>query len=650
MQILPAFVSESTAVPQQGSGHDGTGFSRLFSHYMEGAPAEVTPTMNDSYAGKQMLADSNPHANVGNDSDMFTAKTPYISTASGVDRSEIRFTEKEVRKIAKGLQKEGMDPAVVNAVLELAGNPMGVTTPDIMQAIVGAIRKAAQVTDEDMERIGGLLSQLDPEGGLSANVTDDLLAGRTHQAWGRISAALSAMDLESSLQVNSEDITALGKALALSDTVLEALRKQFGGTESVTTSPQGMLRMMASAQQELGDKQTELEKLAACFEKVLSPVAQEARMRLATEDAANGRAQRSVEQSAVLIRDTVTQKALERQLGLVDENGEPVAQAADTSKKSQAETTKKSQANALAKNKAETPSPDKAETPSPDKVETPSSDKAETQLADRTESRAKTMAETQADATTANRKTAQDSKADEDAQSSANRDQGNRGGADTSDAQHKPEKTGTAKTATAWDSLADRIVYHEQAAVPTMTASQNAQMQPQTQATLPHTSAQVLNQVEQGMLTAMRDGSQKLELQLTPEHLGAVTVVLTTTKNGEISALLKAEKPETAAALTQQSEHLRSILEQQGLKVDKVEVQTQLQDHRGNMQWQGMDQHNASQEQQAQAHAQEQQRIMRLGRLHRGGSDAHLERNMHSGSQQAHNAENTAERGLYIVA
>ena len=178
------------------------------------------------------------------------------------------------------------------------------------------------------------------------------------------------------------------------------------------------------------------------------------------------------------------------------------------------------------------------------------------------------------------------------------------------------------------------------------TASQSGQAtQTVAQPVLPPYATQVLRQVEQGLLTGMRDGPQRLELQLSPEHLGALTMVLTV-KNGEISALLRPERSETAALLNQQTDQLRFSLEQQGLKVDKVEVQLQSQDGRNNMTWQGMAQHNSSQEQQQTR--EEQGRILRLGRLHRGSS-ADLDRKMHINEHSARQPADLAGERLHIV-
>ncbi len=604
MQILPTTLSDAGVQAGYSNARDDLGFSRLFSSYMDGSPAEVTPSFEDSAnsGARRAMTDSNPHAAVGSEEDMFTVQAPYVQTAiKGSGAEEIRFTPEEVRTIAAGLQREGLDPAVINAVMELAGNPMGVTTPDIMKAIVSTVRTAAKLTDSDLDRIAAFMKRLDPEGGLADSVTADILAGRTMQAWERIVVALNALDPDTVLDISRDDVAALGKGLGLSENTQSALLKSFGGASSLQLSAAGFQNLMTPAQHELGERQAQLEKLAGSFERVLSPVAQQARMRIAAEEAAAGRAERNVEHSKTLIKDTVTEKGL----GRVDEDGQPLGK--DGSK---AAPTRTEEGNAKA-----------------------------------VQSRAEVAAGKAAELAVAREGSGQRETGSGDGR---NRRSGNNG---REAGQAESLELGKKERTSAWDALLDKVQYQGSSAgqaspltSPTQAAPQTGQAIPQQ---LPNYAPQVLKQVEQGILTGSKNGLQRLELQLTPESLGAVTVVLTT-KNGEISALLRPERPETAALMNQQTDQVRFALEQQGLKVDKVEVQTQLQDQRNFMTWQGMDQHNASQEQQAQA--KDQQRILRLGRLHRGGSDDFgVERIMQSDGQVLRHTAEVAGRGLHII-
>ncbi|WP_302148862.1 flagellar hook-length control protein FliK, partial [uncultured Desulfovibrio sp.] len=116
-------------------------------------------------------------------------------------------------------------------------------------------------------------------------------------------------------------------------------------------------------------------------------------------------------------------------------------------------------------------------------------------------------------------------------------------------------------------------------------------------ATPPQLARQVAGQVESGLLASMQNGGTRLDLQLHPQELGAITLSLTV-RNGEVTALIRPEKSETADMVNRQMEHIRLNLEQQGLKVDKVEVRLDSNQQDASA-WQDLQQHNSWQEEDA---------------------------------------------------
>ncbi len=114
-----------------------------------------------------------------------------------------------------------------------------------------------------------------------------------------------------------------------------------------------------------------------------------------------------------------------------------------------------------------------------------------------------------------------------------------------------------------------------------------------------YVSADVLRQVENGMLKNLGQGGHRLTLNLTPEDLGAVNVMLTV-KDKDVQAVIKTDTAEAAKIIGDQLNRVRESLEQQGLKVSKLEVQTGLagQDQAA---WQGADRHNEARQQQEEA-------------------------------------------------
>ena len=159
-------------------------------------------------------------------------------------------------------------------------------------------------------------------------------------------------------------------------------------------------------------------------------------------------------------------------------------------------------------------------------------------------------------------------------------------------------------------------------------------------------AAQVARQVESGLLSALKDGGSRLDLQLHPQELGAITLTLTA-RNGEVSARIRSEKSETAEMVSRQLDSIRANLEQQGIKVDKIEVQIQNQQGDDGRQWQNLDQHNSRQEEDARR--EELARLKNLATLRNSEENSDsgiLEQPVHSLGQTAR----YATQSLHVVA
>lgn len=542
------------------SGRDDAHFSALLSGLMDSPAAYVTPTL-DVYANvnaaPDLMATNDPYA--GQDDQ---ANASAVSTLEGADipTSDIRFTDAELKQIADNLRKE--DAEAARRVEELAGHPGGVSVAEVVSAV--AREEPAQLTDGDLARIEALTTELDPSGELGKSVLADLRNGDIARAWASLSNALKGLDPDSALSVSKDQILSLGKALRLPQTTLTRLGAAFGGAEELSFTPGGLKNFLAPMDKGVTEKLEARVKLAATLETAMKDVVRDARKRLELEAQAAGRGSRRVDQSQTLIEDTVTRNGFNRR----------TATDAETSR-------------------------------------------ATEETAARTAD--ELVAEARALQTSAERATGRTA----DGNSPNPRDQRGQGlnaGRDSRNADAAREMAGRTETpANPWESLLDRLDAASRA--PGMTSplptSQNipttAGNAARTATPSPY-SAQVLNQVEKGLLSALSNGTTRLELQLHPAELGAVNVLLST-KNGEVSALLRPERPETASLLMQQLGDLRAELEQQGIRVDKVDVQTQVRDEYGTT-WQGMDQHNAAREQRNRT--EELDRLRRLGRTGSG--------------------------------
>lgn len=157
--------------------------------------------------------------------------------------------------------------------------------------------------------------------------------------------------------------------------------------------------------------------------------------------------------------------------------------------------------------------------------------------------------------------------------------------------------------------------------------------------TMERTAApRMARQVETAILKNLGQGTKQLTMQLNPENLGKLNVVLQT-KGDEVRALIRADNPDTARMIADQLESIKSSLENQGLKVAKLDVQTGLSGNQDSMNWFGEKGHNFAREREEAARMRSQLRMMR-------GEADELAQDMNS----LHDKANLSQQGLHIVA
>lgn len=152
------------------------------------------------------------------------------------------------------------------------------------------------------------------------------------------------------------------------------------------------------------------------------------------------------------------------------------------------------------------------------------------------------------------------------------------------------------------------------------------------------TAPKLARQVESAFLKNLSNGTKQLNLQLTPENLGKLSIVLSV-QNKEVNAVIRTENHEAAKLINDQLDSIRNTLESQGLKVDKLEVQAGLANNQDNSQWQGEMQHNLARERESLAFMRNHLRTMR-------GEQGDVAQDMQSIREQAIHAAH----GLHVVA
>lgn len=166
--------------------------------------------------------------------------------------------------------------------------------------------------------------------------------------------------------------------------------------------------------------------------------------------------------------------------------------------------------------------------------------------------------------------------------------------ADTGDAPRAMESEETVTDASA--GVQETPVFEDNFAVPVKVAQPEQPVAPEAD----DAAGKIADQVEQ----AIANGDSKVEIRLTPENLGQLTVQITRSGDGSLSIVLNATTDKAAALLERHSTGLQNLLAGQNQVQVKVEIQANAEqqsrflnpDSDGNHQQQGQQQHHQQQE------------------------------------------------------
>lgn len=544
MQFIPTFSSQAVS----SFLFDTAGFTAA----SYGADSDFNDLMRDALEDREEERAARPSASQTASSPLLAGPYNPRTSANGVTFTldEIKFTKTELAELRTQLLREGAPEDALSAFDLLADQPDGAMLGQVLASL--QLSTKASLTDEDAESLTALLNQIDPSGVLADQTADLLRNGHSQQALAGISQALAELDDASEVHLSRDDLHLLGRALNLPENVLSQMKSLFGDAESLSLTRDQMGALLAPAQDHLGQLALRQQKLDDAADATVKLVVSKARDRMKKEREAESHQSREVEQSKTLIKETVQE----------DSNGtltEALRQSGDAKLNE-----------ALSRNAQGEDLPDGFE-----HMDAAARDTPQRHLS--------------GDGQNGSPWGGQNGKG------------GNGSGNDAWSSLLSRVKTGgAATTATAATPRADGVMGTAFAALHQLAdpaAAQNAAARPA--AVGPYLSPQAAQQVQNGLLSALHNGGTRLDLQLNPVELGSIAITLQS-RNGEVSACLRVEKPETLQAMQQQAESIRLQLEQQGVKIDKIEVQLQNQgDQRQDGGWEHMQQHNTWAEQHA---------------------------------------------------
>jgi len=544
-----------------------------------------------------------------------------VLTAPG----QISLSYQDVISLRNQLEKSGVSPDRLERLTQMASTP---GTYSLGQ-VISALRKDGPYANLDA---AGTATQtlvgnqrLDAKQflqklGMQPEEADSMLtqmdAGNTDAVWKAVSAKLTEKTDGDAIDVNASELEAMAKGLKLSPEVLAAMQKLFGGQTEISTTASGLKAVLVPAGQEMAAREQADRNLASALGSALDPVLQAAKKSADRIKQSDRRGDRAAQHSEVLIREAATGKA----------NGTGVAPALDAERRDEgsanAGKTRQSGLMRTGGTSQEHTGP-LADPRSAHAQNAQAGQNAEALQGSNTPQGGKQAGQQ----VQANQGTASAQAFGLDKQTGQSGQSGQSGDGKGSAWQDQHGRSSSGAASDPWAELLRKIDVSPSfsGAAQSMAADASASAtnaasaaQRQGQALTPYLSEQAAAQLERGILSSMQDGTRQLTMRLDPGELGNVTVTLSV-RNGEVNATIRPDRTETAQAINDQLHVLRTALEQQGLKVDRLEVQTQLQDNSLSQAWQDAAQHNAGQEQQARS--AERERFRRLRRMREGDED-----------------------------
>lgn len=518
---------------------------------------------------------------------------------------EVTFTKKELQELRASLIKAGAPEDALSGLDALIQSPDGAMLAQVMASL--QMNSTVKLSDSDKDALTGLFNQIDPSGELAVNALDLMQQGKGLQALALIQKTFNEAAHNGTIDISQSDMAALAKGLGLPASVQQQLMSSFGGADGLRCSSSQFGNLMNPARAHLADRENKQAKLDEAAAQTVRQVIRKARERMEKEAQAESLQSREVQQSKAMIDRTVQKQSRENLEAALDASQKENAAREQAARFSEAGGRSADARQSAVIDKTDNGLSATGMGKAGEDEQNARANARRGDAADTTGMRMRYSETSEAAATEDGLRRLQLSRQGlEDGKTDAERI------GLVQDARHAVTASGDGQKQSGMSDLGGNLHNGQDKAADLAAQFQNTRLeaarfeatrldaaQQNSQSSL---SRQVGQQVQDSFLQAMRSNVRRLDVELHPAELGAITLTLTM-RNGEVSAQIRSEKSETAELVSQQLENIRINLEQQGFKVDKLEVGLQNQQKdlaEGNdSQWQNMQQHNARQEEDA---------------------------------------------------
>lgn len=617
MQILPSDYSIQSQDTGAATAASASGnFAGIFQSSLDSSDSDPVDNFLDSVHSAIDAVNRGESENVKEALEEDEATGPLVDapysrhTLNGVlyTLDEVTFTKKELQDLRASLIKAGAPEDALGGLDALMQSPDGAMLAQVMASL--QMNSTVKLSDSDKDMLTGLLNQIDPSGELAVNAMDLMQQGKGLQALALIQKTFSGAEHGGTIDISQDDMAILAKGLGLPASVQQKLMSSFGGADGLRCTSDQFSNLMNPARAHLAEMESKQAKLDEAAAQTVRQVIKKARERMEKEAQAESLQSREVQQSKAMIERTVQKQTRENLEAALDASQKENAAREQAARFSEASGRSADGRQSAVINKTDNGLSATGMGKAGEDEHAARANARRGDAADMTGLRMRYSESSEAAATEDGLRRLQLAKQGLEDGDAAKTDAERIGL--VQDARHAVTASGDGQKQSGMNDLGGNLHSGQDKTADLAAQFQNMRLdaarfeatrldaaQQNQQSFL---SRQVGQQVQDGFLQAMRSNVRRLDVELHPAELGAITLTLTM-RNGEVSAQIRSEKSETAELVSQQLENIRINLEQQGFKVDKLEVglqnqQKDLAESNGD-QWQNMQQHNARQEEDA---------------------------------------------------
>ncbi|WP_300802920.1 flagellar hook-length control protein FliK [uncultured Desulfovibrio sp.] len=617
MQILPSDYSIQSQDTGAATAASASGnFAGIFQSSLDSSDSDPVDNFLDSVHSAIDAVNRGESENVKEALEEDEATGPLVDapysrhTLNGVlyTLDEVTFTKKELQDLRASLIKAGAPEDALGGLDALMQSPDGAMLAQVMASL--QMNSTVKLSDSDKDMLTGLLNQIDPSGELAVNAMDLMQQGKGLQALALIQKTFSGAEHGGTIDISQDDMAILAKGLGLPASVQQKLMSSFGGADGLRCTSDQFSNLMNPARAHLAEMESKQAKLDEAAAQTVRQVIKKARERMEKEAQAESLQSREVQQSKAMIERTVQKQTRENLEAALDASQKENAAREQAARFSEASGRSADGRQSAVINKTDNGLSATGMGKAGEDEHAARANARRGDAADMTGLRMRYSESSEAAATEDGLRRLQLAKQGLEDGDAAKTDAERIGL--VQDARHAVTASGDGQKQSGMNDLGGNLHSGQDKTADLAAQFQNMRLdaarfeatrldaaQQNQQSSL---SRQVGQQVQDGFLQAMRSNVRRLDVELHPAELGAITLTLTM-RNGEVSAQIRSEKSETAELVSQQLENIRINLEQQGFKVDKLEVglqnqQKDLAESNGD-QWQNMQQHNARQEEDA---------------------------------------------------